>query len=117
MFLGGDSGGERVVVGQWVVELEFTPEGAQTFADLTAGLAVFPFGDPRRQLAVVLDGVLLSAPAIAEGVDPEVGITGGNAIITLGSVADSQAAARGLAAAVKSSALPLAVESITILDG
>lgn len=92
---------------QWLVQLSFNDEGGDAFAALTAEAAGFPSGDPRRQIAIVLDGEVVSAPAVNEDVDPGVGITGGQAVITVGS---SQDEAQELGVVLRYGALPVAFE-------
>ncbi len=52
--------------GEWIVTAEFTGRGATEFARVTGRLTGLP--EPRNRLAVVLDGVVVSAPAIREAV-------------------------------------------------
>jgi protein-export membrane protein SecD len=92
---------------QWLVQLAFNDEGGDAFAALTAEAAGFPSGDPRRQIAIVLDGEVVSAPAVNEDVDPGVGITGGQAVITVGS---DQQEAQDLGVVLRYGALPVAFE-------
>jgi len=97
-------------LGSWVVLLEFNDEGAVKFEETTKELASYPVGDPRRQFAIVLDGVVQSAPAIAADVSPEEGIPGGSAVITLGSAEDQESEARDLAVVLRYGALPVAFD-------
>lgn len=92
---------------QWLVQLSFNDEGGTAFAALTAEAAGFPSGDPRRQIAIVLDGEVVSAPAVNEDVDPGVGITGGRAVITVGG---NQEEAQDLGVVLRYGALPVAFE-------
>ena len=65
-------------MGGWEVGLDFTPEGGQTFGDLTGQIAEtadLTTGIPGR-LAIVLDGQLESAPTVKER------IGGGSAVIS-----------------------------------
>jgi SecD/SecF fusion protein len=65
-------------MGGWEVGLDFTPEGGNTFAELTGKIAEMTdlaSGMPGR-LAIVLDGQLESAPTVKER------IGGGSAVIT-----------------------------------
>jgi preprotein translocase subunit SecD len=87
-------------------------EGADKFTETTKRLASFNFGDPRRQFAIVLDGVVQSAPQVSEDVDPNTGITGGQAIITLGSVENQEAQAQELSIVLRYGSLPAAFEQI-----
>jgi len=97
-------------LGQWVVLLDFNSEGTVKFQETTKALAQYPYGDPRRQFAIVLDGQVQSAPSIAEDVSPEEGIGGGSAVITLGTSDDQEAEARDLAVVLRYGALPVAFE-------
>lgn len=80
----------------WVVDLSFTPSGSAKFAQVTGELAQQP--QPANQFAIVVDGNVVSAPAVMSA------ITGGKAQIT-GSFSKSEAQA--LAAAITSGALPV----------
>lgn len=94
--------------GRWVVSLELSSEGGREFQEATRQLAQFPVGDPRRQFAIVLDGVVISAPQIAPEVDPNVGISGGQAIITMGEAGEAEAT--DLAVVLRYGALPVAFD-------
>jgi preprotein translocase subunit SecD len=76
--------------GRWVIQFELTPEGGQVFGPFTASR----IGQP---LAIVLDGVVLSAPTIQAQLD-----TGGT--IT-GSFTEDEA--KELALQLRSGALPI----------
>lgn len=91
---------------QWLVQLEFDTEGGDNFANLTGVAAGFPSGDPRRQIAIVLDGEVVSAPAVNEEITPGEGITGGQAVITVG----GQQEAEDLGVVLRYGALPVAFE-------
>ncbi|MEV7804316.1 protein translocase subunit SecD [Microbispora sp. NPDC088329] len=88
--------GLRQDTGEWVVNLSFKSRGATQWADLTG--KAFNSQPPRNQLAVVLDGLVISAP-VANG-----RITGGNTEISGGF---TQATATELADQLKYGALPL----------
>jgi protein-export membrane protein SecD len=94
----------------WAVTLDLTSEGADKFAQLTAEAAGYPPGDPRRQIAIVLDGEVVTAPAVNETVSPETGITGGSAQITMGRSEDDQQQAQDLAITLRYGSLPVAFE-------
>jgi protein-export membrane protein SecD len=102
--------------GSWVVQLDLAGAGAQRFADLTALAAGYPFGDPRRQIAIVLDEEIVTAPPVAQGVSPEVGITGGSAIITMGNRPDAQAQARDTAVVLRYGSLPVSFERSQVVN-
>lgn len=96
--------------GAWVVQLDLAGAGEQAFADLTASAARYPVGDPRRQIAIVLDGRIVTAPPVSSSVSPDQGITGGTAIITLGGDDNAETEARDLAVVLRYGSLPVAFE-------
>ncbi len=96
--------------GQWVVVPEFTDEGGEKFRESTAYLANFPVGDPRRQLAIVVDGVVSSAPAVAPEVLPTEGLDPDAVIITVGIGEDAEQDSQDLAAILRYGALPTTFE-------
>ncbi|WP_307858206.1 protein translocase subunit SecD [Cellulomonas fulva] len=49
---------------RWVVNMEFTSEGASEFADVTTRLSTLT--QPQNQFAMVLDGLIISAPSVDE---------------------------------------------------
>ena len=84
------------------VALRFNPAGAGRFADLTEK-------NVGRQMAVVLDKVIKTAPNINQK------ISGGNAVITLGSAADREAQlneAKLIATALRAGSLPVSLEQL-----
>ena len=83
----------------WFVSLDFTGEGTKKFGTLTQSVVNLPA--PQNQVAIVLDGVVVSAPRINEA------ILGGSAQIT-GSF--SQVEAQDLANVLKYGSLPLAFD-------
>jgi preprotein translocase subunit SecD len=101
-------------LGEWVVVLDFNSAGASRFTEVTKELAAFPLGDPRRQFGIVLDGIVQSAPQIAAGVDPNVGIAGDSAVITLGSGGNQQREASSLSVVLRYGSLPVAFEQATV---
>jgi preprotein translocase subunit SecD len=102
------------VTGEWVVVLDFSGEGGDKFADTTKLLASYPIGDFRRQFAIVLDGTVQSAPQVANTVDPNVGITGGTAVITVGASQDQEAEAQELSVILRYGSLPVAFEQASV---
>jgi preprotein translocase subunit SecD len=94
----------------WAVSLDLTSEGGDLFAAMTAEAAAFPSGDPRRQIAIVLDGEVISAPQVNPGVSPQTGITGGSALITIGGGEDAQSEANDLAVVLRYGSLPVAFD-------
>jgi len=83
----------------WFVSLVFDGEGTRAFSDITARVTSLP--SPQNQVAIVLDGLVVSAPRINEA------IPSGNAQIT-GSF--TQLEAQDLANVLKYGALPLAFD-------
>jgi preprotein translocase subunit SecD len=96
--------------GQWQVDLKLNDDGARKFQELTRAAAQFPTGDPERQIAIVLDGKIISAPQVASTVDANIGIAGGSAVITLGAGDNQQAAAQDLAVVLRYGSLPVSFE-------
>ncbi|WP_411567203.1 protein translocase subunit SecD [Raineyella sp. LH-20] len=85
---------------QWVVNLEFDSTGAKLFSDATSRLSQ---GVPSQQFAIVLDGLVVSAPQVNEP------IPNGRAQIDGGSSGFTQEAAQNLASVLKYGALPLSL--------
>jgi preprotein translocase subunit SecD len=83
----------------WFVSLTFDNEGTSAFGALTARVTSLP--EPTNQVAIVLDGLVVSSPRITEA------IPSGNAQIT-GSF--TQVEAQDLANVLKYGALPLAFD-------
>jgi preprotein translocase subunit SecD len=83
----------------WFVSLTFNNEGTSAFAALTARVTSLP--EPTNQVAIVLDGLVVSSPRITEA------IPSGTAQIT-GSF--TQLEAQDLANVLKYGALPLAFD-------
>jgi preprotein translocase subunit SecD len=85
--------------GGWQVDLKMTTDGAKKFADSTTKLSALE--SPNDQFAIVLDGVVISAPSVNEA------ILGGSAIISGSFTADE---ARALAQVLKYGALPVGLD-------
>ncbi|MDD2554540.1 MAG: protein translocase subunit SecD [Desulfotomaculaceae bacterium] len=81
--------------GQAEVDLEFEPDGARIFADVTAA-------NVKKQIGIYLDGQLISAPVVDEP------IPNGKAVIRGGY--ESLEEARTLAVQLRSGALPVKLE-------
>ncbi|MEU7894975.1 protein translocase subunit SecD [Nonomuraea sp. NPDC049152] len=101
------SAGVQQTTGQWVVQLNFKAKGATAWSALTS--EAYKAQAPRNMVAVVLDGVVITAPNITEP------IPGGRAEITGGF---TQQTATQLADQLKYGALPLkfvrsSIESIS----
>ncbi|MBU3691983.1 MAG: protein translocase subunit SecD [Candidatus Nanopelagicaceae bacterium] len=102
--IGSDIKGATAAIDQqtasgWFVSLDFTGDGTKKFGSLTQSVVNLP--SPQNQVAIVLDGVVVSAPRINEA------ILGGSAQIT-GSF--SQIEAQDLANVLKYGSLPLAFD-------
>ncbi|MFE9040400.1 protein translocase subunit SecD [Streptomyces sp. NPDC012421] len=93
----------------WTVDLAFRDAAAADWARLTGQAACAPAGDPARRVAIVLDGRIVSAPAMQTGVACGGGIAGGATQITGGFSAEE---ARDLAALVEGGALPVPVTTV-----
>lgn len=85
--------------GGWMVSLNFNGNGTTKFGDLTS--RVVSLTPPQNQVAIVLDGLVISAPRIISA------ITAGNAQIT-GNFTQTESA--DLANVLKYGALPLAFD-------
>jgi protein-export membrane protein SecD len=92
----------------WFVSLDFSRQGDQAFQELTGELACEPVGAPTRQLAIVLDARVESAPEVNADVQCGQGISGGG-IITVG----GEQEARDLALVLQTGALPIQLEFAT----
>ncbi|MGW4473117.1 protein translocase subunit SecD [Nonomuraea sp. NPDC004354] len=90
------SAGVQQTTGQWVVQLNFKSKGATAWSTLTT--EAYQAQPPRNMVAVVLDGVVITAPNINEP------IPGGRAEISGGF---TQQTATALADQLKYGALPL----------
>ncbi len=96
--------------GGWVVDPDFSPSGGAAFEAATAQLSLFPSGDPRRQMAIVVDGRVISAPQIAADVVPGEGLDADQVFITIGSAGDPESEAQDLATILRYGALPTEFE-------
>ena len=95
-----------VTTGQWETQLNFNGRGGDRFRDLTGKAACNPEGDPKRNLAITLDAVVINYPPVASDVQCNQGISGGSAVIT----GQTQAEAQNLAPLISSGALPLKLD-------
>ncbi|MEU4833016.1 protein translocase subunit SecD [Streptosporangium sp. NPDC023615] len=105
------SSGVEQTTGEWLVQLSFKGQGPDQWSKVTT--TAFNSQAPRNQVAMVLDGVVISAPVIQEP------ITGGRAQIS-GSF--TQVTADELANQLKYGALPLkfkqgAIEEVSSILG
>ncbi|MBW3589126.1 MAG: protein translocase subunit SecD [Actinobacteria bacterium] len=98
--------------GGWVVSARFSREGSEAWENFTGELACLQIGDPQRQVAIVLDAKVESAPQVAEDVECERGISGGETIIT-GDF--SQEEAQDLAVVLTTGALPVELEQSQVV--
>ena len=96
---------------EWIVQLKFKDDSSNKFTNLTKDLAQ-EYGE-KRKLAIVLDGKVVSAPSISYEIDPNVGITGGTAAITVGNT-DNGESASNLAVILRYGALPVSFERSSI---
>ncbi|HVL32724.1 MAG TPA: protein translocase subunit SecD [Actinomycetota bacterium] len=96
---------------EWQVNLDLKREGAAKFKEITGQLACNQSGDPKRQLAVVLDRVVETHPQMGEEVQCQQGLSGGSATIS-GNF--SEAEAKGLALVLRYGALPVELEVRTL---
>jgi preprotein translocase subunit SecD len=103
------SGQAGVTTGQWETALNFSGRGGSRFEDLTGKAACNPEGDPKRQIAITLDAVVINHPPVASDVQCNQGISGGSAVIT----GQTQAEAENLAPLISSGALPLKLDPQT----
>lgn len=92
--------------GGWTVDPSFTAEGGTKFEDATVLLSSFQPGDPRRQMAIVLDSTVISAPQIAADVGIGEVLPADTVVITLGNSEDAQQEAEDLATVLRYGALP-----------
>lgn len=93
----------------WHVTIDFTGDGRDAWADVTAQAACHPAGDPQRRVAIVLDNKIISSPQVDPSVGCGTGIPGGTTQIT-GSFDDAEA--RELALLISGGALPVPVETV-----
>ena len=94
-----------VATGQWETLLNFNGRGGNRFKDLTGKAACNPDGDPKRQIAITLDAVVINHPPVASDVQCNVGISPPGVI-----TGQTQAEAENLAPLISSGALPLKLE-------
>jgi SecD/SecF fusion protein len=94
---------------RWQVAIEFQGDGGRRWAELTGTAACQPPGDPRRRVAIVLDGQVISSPQVDPSVPCGQGITGGQTVIT-GDFTGREA--QDLALLIRAGALPVPVEVV-----
>ncbi|KRE97397.1 preprotein translocase subunit SecD [Nocardioides sp. Soil774] len=108
--ISGASAVQRDQSVEWVVAIDFSSEGGKTWADITGKAACNPTGDPKRRIAIVLDGEVISSPEVNQGIGCNVGIRGGATDITGNFTATD---AKDLAALIEGGALPLELKAIS----
>lgn len=94
----------------YVVSLSFSGKGGDAWQKVTGEAACNPLGDPKRRVAIVLDGEVITSPEVNQGIGCNVGIGGGGTDIT-GNF-DLQEA-KDLAILIEGGALPLELELIS----
>ena len=92
------------------VTIDFVDGGGRKWEELTAAAACNPPGDPKRRVAIVLDGQVISSPPVADSVQCNVGIQGGSTQIT---GAFTQKEATQLAVLIKGGSLPVKIETLS----
>jgi preprotein translocase subunit SecD len=99
-----------VSTGQWQTALSFSSKGNAAFEKLTGQAACNPSGDPKRQIAIILDSVVINHPPVAED-DPQISCNHG---INNGGVINgqTQSEAEFLAPLIATGALPLTLQNI-----
>ncbi len=108
--IGGATAVQREQSVEWVVAIDFKGDGGGTWADITGKAACNPDGDPKRRIAIVLDGEIISSPQVNTDVGCEVGIRGGSTDIT-GNFTTAEA--KDLAALIEGGSLPLELTAIS----
>ena len=93
-----------------VVSLSFSGKGGDAWAKVTGDAACNPTGDPKRRVAIVLDGEIITSPEVNESVGCNVGIRGGGTDIT-GNFTLNEA--KDLAALIEGGSLPLELKPIS----
>jgi len=94
----------------WSVQLDLTGDGGDAFAGITADLACARDQGQPGLLAIVLDDVVESAPAMNPDVACGIGITGGTAVISINGNVEE---ASDLSLVLKTGALPITLEPST----
>ncbi|MBG0819429.1 protein translocase subunit SecD [Planomonospora sp. ID91781] len=95
--------------GGWFVTIDFRGKGTREWPKLTGEAACNPSGDPKRRVAIVLDGKVLVSPQVNEDVACNVGLPGNSTQIT-GSFTAEQA--RELAVLIEGGSLPVPVVTV-----
>jgi preprotein translocase subunit SecD len=96
-----------VTTGEWETQLNFSGRGGNRFEELTGKAACNTDpNDPKREIAITLDAVVINHPPVASDVQCNQGISGGSAVIT----GQTQTEAENLAPLISSGALPLKLD-------
>jgi preprotein translocase subunit SecD len=103
------AGQNAVATGQWQTALKLSGTGAKKFEEITGKLACNPQGDPKREIAIVLDGVVIISSPMGQEVQCNVGIVGNDAVIE----GQTEAEAKALAPLISTGALPLSLSVLT----
>jgi len=93
----------------WEVSISFRGDGGDQWAAITGQAACEPVGSPQRRVAIVLDKDIISSPEVSPEVECEVGIAGGDTVITGNFTAQE---AKDLALLIRAGALPVPVEVV-----
>lgn len=93
----------------YVVSLGFTGKGDNAWADVTGKAACNPLGDPKRRVAIVLDGEAITSPEVNQDVGCNVGIRGGTQITGDFTMTE----AKELSALIEGGSLPLELSLIS----
>jgi SecD/SecF fusion protein len=91
----------------WEVSVDFDGEGSRAYEKVTGEAACNPPGDPKRRIAIVLDGRIISSPQVDPSIGCNAGISGGTNISGDG----TQDWANELATLIEGGALPLTIGS------
>ncbi len=94
----------------WVVDPDFSPDGGDKFEAATAQLTLFPPGDPRRSMAIVVDGEVVSAPQVSEQLSTGEALDADVVYITVGGGDHQQQEAEDLSTILRYGALPTTFE-------
>ena len=93
----------------WQVSISWRGPGGDTWANVTGEAACEDIGTPQRRVAIVLDRDVISSPEVGTDVECDVGISGGDTVIT-GDFSEQEA--KDLALLIRAGALPVPVEVI-----
>ena len=99
----------NIATGGWETLLGFSSRGAGRFEKLTGEAACNAQGDPRREIAITLDRVVVNNPPVDASIQCHQGITGGSAVIT----GQTEKEAKDLAPLISAGALPLNLTPLT----